>query len=217
MIAWDEIRGLIDRQDASAVAAAVATWLNRRDFTSRWGAPYEDTDRIVAVLATRPPEWRAELARRLVLRLRTGEDRGVALAPTLLRATGIEAPIHDPLVVGWLETAGRLPAPSEDPLFDLMLPRIFDAQGVGRALQWESGPTAPWLKALCDLAAGDAAKRLILLEGCVRRAGPGRRTFRLDRRHGPLCPGRPVLPDHGGPRRGGGRCSGAGGAVPSAP
>ncbi|WP_326821032.1 hypothetical protein [Streptosporangium sp. NBC_01756] len=220
--AWDEIRGFVDRQDASAVAArvveldeaarkevarrlpgylkvlrdrheswegvgdyaavlraagagvlpgaaAVATWLNRRDFASRWGAPYEDTDRIMAILATRPPEWRAELARRLVLRLRTGEDRGVELALALLRTTGIEAPIHDPLVVGWLETAGRRPVPSEDPLFDLMLPRIFDAQGVGRALQWESGPTGPWLKALCDLAAGDAAKRPTLLEGCVRR------------------------------------------------
>ncbi|WP_326828491.1 hypothetical protein OIE13_19430 [Streptosporangium sp. NBC_01810] len=120
MTAWEEIRGLIARRDAHAVAAriveldeearkevagllpgylktlrgrresweglddyaevlraagagvltgaaAVATWLNRRDFTSRWSSPYGDTERIMAILATRPAEWRADLAGRLVL------------------------------------------------------------------------------------------------------------------------------------------------------
>jgi hypothetical protein len=148
-------------------AAAVTSWLSRREFTSRWGGPYGDTDRIMAILATRPPEWRADLARRLVPKIRTAEDRDLDLTLALLRATGIEIPIHDPLVVGWVST-GRLPVPHEDPLFDTLLPRVFDAQGVGRALQWE-GPTGSFLGSLRALAAEDGAKRLTLLQGCVNR------------------------------------------------
>ncbi|WP_371783489.1 DUF7824 domain-containing protein [Streptosporangium subroseum] len=148
-------------------AAAVASWLSRREFTSRWGGPYGDTDRIMAILATRPAEWRADLARRLVLKVRTAEDRDLGLTLALLRATKIEIPIHDPLVVGWV-SAGRLPVPHEDPLFDTLLPRIFDAQGVGRALQRED-LAQPWLRSLRVPAARDGAKRLMLLEGCVSR------------------------------------------------
>ncbi|MGW0591184.1 DUF7824 domain-containing protein [Streptosporangium sp. NPDC002607] len=222
MTAWEEIRGLIDRRDAHAVAAriveldeaarkevagllpgylktlrgrresweglddyaevlraagagvltgaaAVATWLNRRDFTSRWGSPYGDTERIMAILATRPAEWRADLAGRLVLRLRTGEDRGLPLALALLRATGIEVPAHDPLVVGWVSTVRGLSALRKDPLFDAMLPRVFEVQGVGRALQWENDPARSLLGVLRTLAAKDGARRPMLLQGCVRR------------------------------------------------
>ncbi|MFC7648394.1 hypothetical protein ACFQX6_54075 [Streptosporangium lutulentum] len=83
----------------------------------------------MTVLATRPAEWRADLARRLALKVRTAEDRNLALTLALLRATGVEVPVHDPLVVGWVSVTGRLPVPREDPLFDVMLPRVFDAQG----------------------------------------------------------------------------------------
>ncbi|MFF3439537.1 DUF6493 family protein [Streptosporangium sp. NPDC002721] len=220
--AWEEIRGLIDRKDAYAVAirvtgldeeargevaanlpgylktlrgrqeswerldehaevlraagagvlpgaAAVATWLNRRDFSSRWSPPYGDTRRIMTILAARPAEWRADLARRLVLRLRTAEDRGMELALALLRETGTEVPAHDPVVVGWAGAVAGLPAPHRDPLFDVMLPRLFEAQGVGRALQWESDPDRSLLRALRTLAATDGARRSELLQGCVRR------------------------------------------------
>ncbi|MEU4534487.1 DUF6493 family protein [Streptosporangium sp. NPDC023825] len=222
MTAWEEIRGLIDRRDADAVAArlagldeearkevarrlpghlktlrgrresweglddhaealraagagvipgaaAVATWLNRRDLTSRWSPPYGDTERIMTILATRPAEWRADLAGRLVLRLRTWEDRGMELALALLRATGIEVPVHDPVVAGWASAVAALPAPHEDPLFDVMLPRLFEAQGVGRVLQWESDPTRSLLGALRTLAAQDGTRRRELLQGCVGR------------------------------------------------
>ncbi|WP_436762875.1 DUF7824 domain-containing protein [Streptosporangium sp. V21-05] len=225
MSAWEEIRGLIDRRDADAVAAriagldeearkevagrlpgylktlrgrreswrrledhaevlraagagvlpgaaAVATWLNRRDFTTAWSPPYGDTGRITTILAARPAEWRADLARRLVLRLRTAEDRGMELALALLRATGIEVPDHDPVVAGWASAFAALPtppAPHEDPLLDVMLPRLFEAQGVGRALRWESDPAGASLGALSALAAADGARRSALLQGCVRR------------------------------------------------
>ncbi|MEU4403622.1 DUF6493 family protein [Streptosporangium sp. NPDC023963] len=150
-------------------AAAVATWLNRRDFTSRWSPPYGDTRRIMTIVATRPAEWRADLARRLVLRLRTAEDRGMELALALLRETGIELPDHDPVVAGWASAVAGLPAPHKDPLFDVMLPRLFEAQGVGRALQWESDPNRSLLGALRTLAAADGVRRSELLQGCVRR------------------------------------------------
>ncbi|MER5646829.1 DUF6493 family protein [Streptosporangium sp. NPDC002524] len=224
MSAWEEIRGLIDRRDADAVAAriagldeearkevaghlpgylktlrgrreswqrlddhaevlraagagvlpgaaAVATWLNRRDFTNSWSPPYGDTGRIMRILAARPAEWRADLAGRLVLRLRTAEDRGMELALALLRATGIEVPAHDPVVAGWASAAAASapPAPHEDPLLDVMLPRLFEAQGVGRALRWESDSAGSLTVALSALAAADGARRSELLRGCVRR------------------------------------------------
>ncbi|MGJ6967746.1 DUF7824 domain-containing protein [Streptosporangium sp. G11] len=167
----DDYAGVLRAAGAGVLtgAAAVATWLNRRDFTSRWSSPYGDTERIMAILATRSAEWRADLAGRLLLRLRTGEDRGLDLALTLLRATEIEVPVHDPVVVGWVSSVVALPAPREDPLFEIMLPRLFEAQGVGRALQWEGDPTRSMLGALLTLAAGDGAKRAALLQGCVRR------------------------------------------------
>src|SRR5690606_8255375 len=72
-------------------AAAVASWLYRRDFAPRW-AGSDDVDLILAVLADRPAAWRADLARRLVLRMRAADDRGMRLALELLRETGIEPP-----------------------------------------------------------------------------------------------------------------------------
>ncbi|GAA3409467.1 hypothetical protein [Streptosporangium vulgare] len=109
------------------------------------------------------------------------------LALALLRATGIEVPDHDPVVAGWASAVAALPtlpalstlstlsalsvspAPHEDPLLDVMLPRLFEAQGVGRALQWESDPVRSLLGVLSALAAADGARRSELLRGCVRR------------------------------------------------
>ncbi|WP_405085889.1 DUF6493 family protein [Microbispora sp. NBC_01389] len=148
-------------------AAAVASWLYRRDLAPRWGGADNDVDLILAVLADRPAAWRADLAERLVLRLRAADDRGVELALALLRETGIEPPPHDPLVAGW---ADRGPARlGEDPLLDHLLPRLFEAEGVGRTLQWDREPGRGWLGALTDLAEAGRVKREALIDGCVRR------------------------------------------------
>lgn len=148
-------------------AAAVASWLYRRDFAPRW-AGSDDVDLILAVLADRPAAWRADLARRLVLRMRAADDRGMRLALELLRETGIEPPRHDPLVAGWV----RRPAPpdlGDDPLLDHLLPRLFEAEGVGRELQWETQPDGGWLGALLELVEAGRVKREMLLDGCIRR------------------------------------------------
>jgi hypothetical protein len=171
---WDD--GLVDYGSALRVAgaatlggaAAVASWLYRRDFAPQWDGPDADVGLVLAVLADRPAAWRADLAERLVLRLRVPDDRGMELALALLRKSGIEPPPHDPLVAGWVS---REPSPSlpYDPLLDHLLPRLFEAQGVGRVLQWERSPQEGWLQALLEVAASGRVRREALIDGCVRR------------------------------------------------
>ncbi|MGP3964695.1 DUF7824 domain-containing protein [Nonomuraea sp. 3N208] len=178
-----ELRGRFDRWDDGLVdygivlrvagaatfggAATVASWLYRRDFAPQWDGPDGDVDLILAVIADRPTAWRADLAERLVLRMRVADDRGMALALALLRETGIEPPPHDPLVAGWVSQWP--PRLGDDPLVDHLVPRLFEAEGVGRLLQWEREPHAGWLGALLELTGAGRVKREALIEGCVRR------------------------------------------------
>ncbi|MEU6711295.1 DUF6493 family protein [Nonomuraea sp. NPDC046802] len=152
-----------------AGAAAVVTWLNKRDFERPW-VPDEadDVPQIVRVVAARPPAWQQNLATRLALRLRgtsfQQRDRRVHLALALLRDTGVEPPEHDPLTLAWL--AATPPADlAADPLLDAMLPRLFESEGVSRALWDDRGLAA----ALTALAAGGRITRAALLDGCRTR------------------------------------------------
>ncbi|WP_141704102.1 hypothetical protein [Planobispora rosea] len=158
-----------------STAAAVATWLYRRDFTRwRWNG---DTGPLLRAIASRPPEWQADLAVRLALRLRVtrgrARDDGAPLALEMLRRTGAVPPDHDPLVVAWVSTPPDL---EDDPLTGHLLPRIFEAQGVGRALR-EDRVEPPewarerhsWLRSLRDLADAGRVDRDQLVDGCVRR------------------------------------------------
>ncbi|WP_067173182.1 DUF7824 domain-containing protein [Microtetraspora niveoalba] len=125
---------------------AVANWLYRRDFSWR-DDHVADAGRILGVLRRRPEPWRAELARRMVERLRApqvgAEIPHWRIAASLVRETGIEPPANDALVIGWLRSlgatghgAGRddLERVTGDPLFGLLLPRVFEADGLGTAL-----------------------------------------------------------------------------------
>ncbi|WP_344881187.1 DUF6493 family protein [Nonomuraea antimicrobica] len=178
-----ELRGRFDRWDRDLVdyavvlrvagaatlggAAAVASWLYRRDYAPQWAGPDNDVDLVLTVLADRPAAWRADLAERLVLRTRVADDRGMALALALLRRTGITPPPHDVLVAGWANgSPSRL---GDDPLLDHLLPRLFEAEGVGRVLQWDNAPDAGWLGALLDLADAGRVEREALIVGCLRR------------------------------------------------
>jgi len=148
-------------------AAKAAAWLTRREFMPRWTASEPDTEHILAVIADRPAAWRADLATRVALRLRDADDRNVAFALDLIRATGAEPPEHDPLVAGWASASA--PPFAEDPLLDHLLPRLFEAQGVGRALQWDTDPRTGRLRELVELAETGRVKREQLIDGCVRR------------------------------------------------
>ncbi|WP_283137612.1 DUF6493 family protein [Rhizohabitans arisaemae] len=149
-------------------AAAVAAWLNRREYTDRWTAQKPgEQELLLRVLATRPPDWQADLAGRLALRLRTPEGWGVKLAIELFRRTGAEPPQHDLFTVGWVSAVQPINTEiTDDPFFTRMLPRIFEAEGVGRALQWQEDRD-PWIARL--IATASPARREMLLAGCVSR------------------------------------------------
>ncbi|OUC90131.1 DUF6493 family protein [Streptosporangium minutum] len=153
-------------------AAAVAAWLNRRDLALlEWEEP-GDTEALIAVISAREPQWQADLVTRLALRVRTPNSPGASLVLTLLRRTGVTPPQHDPLVTAWVAVPPRASALRGDPLLDTLLPRIFEAQGVGRALREErSSPLSAtsWLGALAVLGSEGRVSRETLLDGCVSR------------------------------------------------
>ncbi|MEV4378781.1 DUF6493 family protein [Streptosporangium sp. NPDC049644] len=160
-------------------AAAVVAWLNRRDFERRHRSA-DLVEPVLQAVATRPAEWQADLAVRLALRVRVRRggwegdprDRNLPLTLALLGRTGATPPEHDPLVVAWAGTPPTAERLREDPLLDVLLPRLFQAQGVGRALREErADPLAAesWLGALHTLAAEGRVSREALLEGCVGR------------------------------------------------
>ncbi|WP_283137618.1 hypothetical protein [Rhizohabitans arisaemae] len=149
-------------------AAAVAIWLGRREYTTEWTyeSP-EERDLLLQVLESRPRNWQADLARRLALRLRTSGDWGVKLAVELFRRTGAEPPVHDPFTAGWVAGAEPTgPEVTDDPFFELMLPRIFEAERAGRVLQWQKADD-PWIAGL--VATASPARREMLLAGCVSK------------------------------------------------
>ncbi|MEV5824360.1 DUF6493 family protein [Spirillospora sp. NPDC052242] len=143
-------------------AAAVASWLNRRDFRNRWLGDPDDDGRLLDIWAVRDDAWRADLARRLALRLRGPRYTGIGLVLTLLQETGAEPPDHDPLVVGWVLSGPPRP---KDPLLPALLPRVFEADGVGRALRQNNS----WPVTLATMAARGDVDRDALVDGCVRR------------------------------------------------
>ncbi|GII94349.1 hypothetical protein [Sinosporangium siamense] len=155
-----------------ADAAAVAAWVNRREFADgavfRWdGGEADDTEWVVRALATRPVEWRQDLAVRLALRLRSlrpEADRRVNLALTMLRESGAQPPEHAPLTAAWLEATGPADL-AGDPLLDTMVRALFESEGVGRLLQDD----LMWPKALCALAGAGRLSREGLLAGCRSR------------------------------------------------
>ncbi|MBB5780351.1 DUF6493 family protein [Nonomuraea jabiensis] len=146
--------------------AAAATWLGRREFDPRWSAPQDPAD-LVRVILSRPAGWRADVVGRLAGRIRTSGDTLLPLVLALLRACGGVPAEHDPLVVGWL-SAGVV---ADDPLLAPLLPRIFEAEGVGRALREERLEPAPspWLSRMRELLASGQVSRGELLDGCVSR------------------------------------------------
>ncbi|MEU8247372.1 DUF6493 family protein [Nonomuraea sp. NPDC048916] len=150
-------------------AKAVVTWINRRDF-DRWdlagGLRPAAIEPLIEVIAARPAAWQADLAARLALRLRPARRRdprnpNLALALALFRRTGATPPEHDPLVVGWVSAEPR----RDDPLREHLLPRIFEAEGVGRRLRDDRA----WAAFLHGLAAEREVSRDLLLDGCRRR------------------------------------------------
>ncbi|WP_336215513.1 hypothetical protein [Nonomuraea sp. LPB2021202275-12-8] len=171
-------------------AAQVAAWLNRRELRRVLG-PRTDAARILSLIRDRPAPWRRELAVRLVGRLRQTRGTGVGarvevgteavpgwhVAAGLVAETGIEPPDGDAFVAGWawqLAEAHRWEQPPplcEDPLLDVMVPRLFRSAGVAGALAWSErrkrGVSA--IASLAALASQGRVPREVLLGGCAGR------------------------------------------------
>ncbi|MFC4537026.1 DUF6493 family protein, partial [Sphaerisporangium dianthi] len=106
----------------------------------------------------------------LAAKVRGPRDTGAPLALAMLRHTGAEPPPNDALVVAWVAAAVGSGPVSDDPLLPVLLPRVFEAEGAGRALRNERlDPISPWLRTIRDLAATGRLAREPLLDGCVRR------------------------------------------------
>ncbi|GAB3141126.1 DUF6493 family protein [Microbispora hainanensis] len=147
--------------------AAAAAWLTRRELYPEW-APAPGPAEVVRVMVTRPAGWQADVAGRLAAKIRrAGDDRIAPLVLALLRASGITPPAHDMLVVAWL--TGE--AADDDPLLGPLLPRIFHAEGAGRALREERLTPTPtrWLSLIRRLLDAGRVSRTELLDGCVSR------------------------------------------------
>ncbi|MEN3539640.1 hypothetical protein AAH991_31340 [Microbispora sp. ZYX-F-249] len=141
--------------------AAAVKWMTGRDVNRRW-APDLNVAQVCRVAATRPSEWRRDVAVRLAQRVRRPTDRIAPLAVALLRESGAVPPDHDPLVAAWLAA----PNVAGDPLTPVLLPRVFTADGAGRALRDERLDPRPtrWLA-----AAARELPREQVLDGCVSR------------------------------------------------
>ncbi|WP_034385478.1 DUF6493 family protein [Herbidospora cretacea] len=149
-------------------AAQVAAWLDRRELREP-EQPEADAAHILAVLRDRKEEWRRDLARRLVTGLRAGRVRsgqtgrpGFDLAATLAIETGIEPPENDAFVVGWLWHLPRRLRGGDDPLIDVMVARLFRAEGV-------AAPLVHVVDVLADLASEGRIERQALIDGCTAR------------------------------------------------
>ncbi|MGW4801441.1 hypothetical protein ACWEPC_54385, partial [Nonomuraea sp. NPDC004297] len=159
-------------------AAAVVAWLDRRDLQDRRASDRRTFAVLDRVLSARPAAWQADFAVRAALKLRPaprrrgGQDAMAGLVLAMLRRGRATPPVHDPLVVAWAENRPIAAELRADPLLDHLLPRLFEAEGVGGVLRDErADPPAPrsWLAALRRLAGEGRIGRDVLLDGCLRR------------------------------------------------
>ncbi|MFC7384707.1 DUF7824 domain-containing protein [Sphaerisporangium rhizosphaerae] len=159
----DELAGALLLTGVGVITgpAAAVTWMTSRDVNRRW-AEEIDVAQVCRVAASRPLEWRRDVAVRLAQRVRRPADRIAPPAVALLRASGAVPPDHDPLVAAWLAA----PSVAGDPLTPVLLPRVFAADGAGRALRDERLEPRPtgWLAAAVRELPRDQA-----LDGCVSR------------------------------------------------
>ncbi|MEU9020554.1 DUF6493 family protein [Actinomadura sp. NPDC048394] len=163
-------------------AAAVAAWLCRREFDTWWLRFHGKELRrdLDVVTAARPAEWRADVARRIAERIRITDFAESVLprwhmAAGLALSAGAEPPAADGFVVLWASGGADPNALADDPFLDALVPRLFEADGVGAALAFDRS-TAEWAKdrrtwadALAELAATGRVPRGTLIDGCVRR------------------------------------------------
>ncbi|MBA8952268.1 hypothetical protein HNR61_003908 [Actinomadura namibiensis] len=153
-----------------------ADWLARPELRPWSAVPgHADlTGPVAAVTASRPPEWRTEVAHRAAERLRatdlTWQDASLwHLAAAL---AGDTPPLGDGFVVNWVVWGGRPERLADDPFLDALLPRMFRVEGLGRRLVWDKpgdDRQASWADAVLGLTRSGRLDRGTVLDLCLER------------------------------------------------
>jgi hypothetical protein len=152
-------------------AATLAAWLNRSAL--RWWTGITN-DVVVTTLLRRDVPWLADLATRVAAKLPASGFGNWRFAAELVKVSGAPVPTSDVFVRGWVSDCfGSIdPSPRErlraDPFFDVLLPRLFEVDGVGPALSatlWQREQ-----RGFDRATAGTAALVALAAEGRVSRA-----------------------------------------------
>ncbi|MFG1867141.1 DUF7824 domain-containing protein [Micromonospora arborensis] len=160
-----------------STATKAATLLGRRSVALRDADP----EPVVSAARQRGVTWLAALAYQLAERLRRREPwEGWHFTAGLLLAEKVTPPTGDAFVAGWACALGwRRPHPGQqqtplldrlraDPFLDVLLPRLFDVDGVGAELSiGGDGQAVP--RALAALASEGRLDRAALLDGVLGR------------------------------------------------
>ncbi|GAA3622750.1 hypothetical protein GCM10022223_44660 [Kineosporia mesophila] len=164
-------------------SAAAATLLCRATLRMHWR--FLPVPRMTAVAGTRGVDWLPDLATRMAAKMpRDSDEQGWRGVADLIVATGAAVPEHEAFVNGWAgwlrdpvwtrgwpevegeritQMAGRL---LDGPFLSVLLPRIFEINGLGLVLGTSEAAVAPSLVALTKAERIDRAQ---LLDGCLMR------------------------------------------------
>ncbi|GAB7049155.1 DUF7824 domain-containing protein [Catenuloplanes indicus] len=175
-------------------AARAAALLTRRDIREGWGRIPRRP--LLEVVRARQVPWLGDLATRIAGKL-TARDVAWSgewdFAATLLAESGTTPPVTEAVTRGWLARITRFehnekPVPvidrlRDDPYLDLLLPSIFEIDGLGAELvagqwnpdtrEWDTKPHV--MLALARLAAEGRLDRAMLLDGTLDRLVRGDR------------------------------------------
>ncbi|MDP9798697.1 hypothetical protein J2S43_007209 [Catenuloplanes nepalensis] len=167
-------------------AARAAALLTRRDLRDGWSRIPERL--LLDVVRARELPWLGDLATRIAGNLNpreAGWSGEWEFADALLRESGTPPPVNEAVTRGWISEITRFRPSTElipiidrlraSPYLDLLVPGIFEFDGLGTELvssQWDSGRwdnTPRVMLALADLSAEGRLDRTMLLDGVLDR------------------------------------------------
>lgn len=161
-------------------AVQLAKYLFRSEF--QWTPAEFPTELLLATLRDRGVSWIPELVTILAGKLTDEDLARWYFVVGLAHAAGVPVPTTEPFVKGWVQAVGfsteaqALDRLRSDPFLTVMVPRIFDVDGVGSDLVRDGihyaaapDPGKTIAGVLPALAAEGRLDREMLLDGCLGR------------------------------------------------
>ncbi|MFC4114022.1 DUF6493 family protein [Nonomuraea zeae] len=139
-------------------ASAVTGWLMRRELLSSDDA----VELVLELLRRRPVVWQADVAARIVGRLRHADLRRWEVAAALVRELGLEPPAHEPFMTGWLRQLHPDTA-AGDPLFAAYGPGLFEID------RWDGVETWRVVEGVVRLIDDGLLQRTVVIDGVLGR------------------------------------------------